>query len=106
MAAGPIKFLIFYVTFFLTVAFIGGIVPDVYSIGVGGGEGISVLPELDESKLTIVSWIEFAFNWAIYFLGLQGLVILGIPAAIALLIGVLMDTIVIYIVVRLIRGGG
>lgn len=104
MAEGQIRFIIFYLAFFLTIAYIGGLIPST-GLGVTGGV-VGVLPELDQGNLTIISYLIFGFEWAIYFLGLQGLTLAGIPTAYAAILGIVFDVVLVYIVVRLVRGGG
>jgi hypothetical protein len=104
MAEGPIKFIIFYLAFFLTIAYLGSQI-SATAIGVSGAD-VSVVPTLDEDNLTILSYLAFGFNLIIYFLGLQGLAVIGIPAGIAAIIGVVLDIVMLYVIVRLARGGG
>ena len=93
-----------YIAFFLTLyAFIAVI--GFFGSDLASGESLDALPVLDED-IGLFGTIGYGFELVIYFLGLQGLVLFGIPNFIAGLIALVLDGILIYFLVRLVRGGG
>lgn len=99
------QILIMYITFFLVVATLGAMVP-VAAVGVGGGEPPGAMPTLTDDNLSLLDYLIFVFEIAVYFLFLQGLTVVGIPSAIAVIISIVFNVAMLYAVARLVRGGG
>ena len=104
MGEGQIKFIAFYFAFFLSVSLLGALVPD-------GTLGISSpIPDPPSAAglgaIVPGAEILFLLTYFVYFFGLQGLTVVGIPVAIAGAISTFFNVILVYVTVRLIRGGG
>lgn len=102
MAEGQMGFIIIYLTLLLGVGLVGQWGYDEVSLS----DDLTPPPTLDQSNLTIATFLVFVFDFVVYWLGFQGLAIFGIPAIVAGTIAFLMDTLFLYVIVRLIRGGG
>ena len=100
--ADEIGFIAFYITFFLGVALFASFGGDV----VTGSGDVSQVPTLDQSNLTLLSSLLFVLEIVIFFLTLGGLTIFGISALITTSIAILFNILLIYIIAKLVRGGG
>ena len=99
MANGEIGYVMFYLVFFSFIAFLG-------SQGGAGLDGeLGGLPVLD-SDPGVFSFLGYGFDLVVYFLGLQGLTVLGLSAGVSALVGIVFDGTMLYVIVRLVRGGG
>ena len=97
MASGYVAF---YLSFFAIIALLGFLGSDFAS-----GEELSALPQLDESP-GLFGTIGYGFEFIGYVIGLQGLVVLGLPIFISTLLALVLDGYMLYVIVRLVRGGG
>ena len=103
-------FLLFYVAFFGAVAFFSS---QVASAGVTAGFGssidVSAVPSMASAAATVgginlLTYIVFVADMLVYFFGLQGATLFGVPAAWAALVALPLDAGLVYSVVRLLRG--
>lgn len=103
-------FIIVYVAFFGAIAFFCG---QIAAAGVASGFGLSAnlgaVPSMTAAAASVggvnlITYILFIVQMLIYFFGLQGLTVLGVPSAWAALVAVPLDAGLVYCVVRLLRG--
>lgn len=94
------QYVAFYLIFISLIAVAGYFGADLSS-----GADISSLPVLDDSP-GLFGTIGYGFEFVGYLLGFQGLTIFGIPSFIALLIAFVLDGLMVYVLIRLVRGGG
>jgi hypothetical protein len=92
MAASEIGFVIFYVAFFTFIALIG-------ASGGAVDATTAASPLLDSTGVGAIDAI-------VYFLTLQGLTLFGLAALWAAAIGLVLDVTLVYVIARLVRGGG
>ena len=90
-------YLVFY-AFFLVIGYFGG---DSFV----GADDFGSFPELGDDPGFLDS-IAYPFSLAAYFFGLGGLAAFGVPVFITTLISLVLTSILAYVIVRLIRGGG
>lgn len=95
-----IGYIVFYTVFFSLVALMGG-----FSGGLveQGGSDITALPTFEGG---FIDALTYPFELAFYFLGLQGLTVLGISATFSTLLSVIFTVPMLYVIARLVRGGG
>ena len=94
-------FLIFYVTFYTTILVIGQL--GYTQFGVVGD--VTAPPQMAGSP-GLIDYVLFVFGFLGYFFGLQGLTVFGIPAIYAVLVTIPLTTGLVYVILRLVRGGG
>ena len=63
------------------------------------------LPELDKNP-SIFSAIGYGWDLIVYFLSFKGFTVLGFPSFVSTSINIVLNGILLYVVVRLARGGG
>lgn len=102
MANAQMSFIITYLVIFVGI----GILSNLGISDIGVSDDINAPPTLDDEDLTILSSLLFVFEVIIYYLGLQGLTIVGIPAIYSAGIAIIMNALLIYVLARLVRGGG
>jgi hypothetical protein len=98
-----IPFLVFYISFFLAIAFFA-----TQGFTMVGTDQVNAPPSLSDygDDLNILSYLSFVFSYLLYFFTLQGLTVYGIPTAYSVLISVPLNIGLVYIILKLIRGGG
>jgi len=94
-------YIFFYVTLFGLVGLIGGL-----STGTTGLELSEDITSFPEYTGGILDALAFPFEVAIYFISLQGLTIFGIGAIFSAFISLIFNVPMIYVIARLVRGGG
>lgn len=94
-------YIVFYVTFFGLIALVGGYAGEDI-VGVSGGD-INNLPTYEGGFFDALT---FPFELAFYFIGLQGLTVLGLSAVWSGLLSLIFNVPMIYVIARLVRGGG
>lgn len=105
MAEGSsLGFIIFFIVFFSTIALFGNLGVNNISLS----KEVTAIPNLDDygQDLNILDYLSFVFNIVGYFILLQGLTLLGISSGIAAIIALGFDIGLIYVIARLVRGGG
>jgi hypothetical protein len=102
MADGALGYLIFYVAIFATVAILGYYGSD--DVGVAGE--FPEPPSLSADYLTLIDSLYFVFDIVVFFFFLQGLSFFGMPVIFSTLIALILNTGLLYILARLVRGGG
>lgn len=105
MAEGSgLGFIIFYIVFFSVIATLGTYIPNSAFVNAS----VSEAPNLNDygSSLTLLDYLDFVFSIVIYFISLQGLTILGINSVVSGIIALGLNVGLIYVVARLVRGGG
>ena len=102
MVQGGLGYLIFYFSIFAGV----------FLLGFYGADSISLtgdfpdVPEIDQDNLTIFSSLLFVFEIVIFFFFLQGLGLFGLPVVVSTLLALGLNTGLLYVLARLVRGGG
>jgi len=64
------------------------------------------VPTLDGENLTIINSLLFVFEIVIFFFFLQGLGLFGLPVIYATFISLALNIGLLYVLARLVRGGG
>jgi hypothetical protein len=100
--ASELAYLLFYAGFFFFVVFIA----NTGMSGVGLSASFVEPPSLGTVAPGILDYLSFTFNYVVYFFSLQGLTIAGLGSLYAALISVPLNIGFVYVVLRLIRGGG
>ena len=102
MAEGHLGFLIFYVGIFAAVSLFG-----FYGAGeIGMGGEFAEPPSLSGENLTLLNSLLFVFELVIFFFFLQGLTIFGLPQHFTVLLSLILNIGLLYVIARLVRGGG
>ena len=93
-------YIVFYTTFFSLVALMGA-----FSGGIVDSEGgdITAFPVYEGG---IIDAFTFPFEIALYFIGLQGLSVVGLSGIWSTLLSIILNIPMIYVIARLVRGGG
>lgn len=92
-------YLVFYTVFFSLVAVMGAFDGAVSS----DGADITAFPTFEGGFLDALA---FPFQLAFYFIGLQGLTVVGLAGIWSGLLALILNIPMIYVVARLVRGGG
>lgn len=72
---------------------------------IASGNDLDVLPTLDED-VGLFGTIGYGFEFVGYLFGFQALRIFGVPAIFSTTIAIVINALLMYIIIRLIRGGG
>lgn len=94
------KILVFILTFMSLIAIAGFFGQDLAT-----GEDLEALPVLDDD-VGLFGTIGYGFEFVGYILLLQGFTVLGLPASIGFYIGLVLNGALLYVLIRLVRGGG
>ena len=93
-------YIVFYTVFFSLVALMGS-----FSGGIVDSEGadITAFPTFEGGFFDALS---FPFELAFYFIGLQGLQVVGLSGIWSTILALILNIPMIYVIARLVRGGG
>lgn len=102
MVESGLGFLIFYFSVFATVFVLGFYGSDVVTLGGDFPEP----PSLQGDNLTLLNSLLFVFDIVVFFFFLQGLTLFGLPVIFSVLISLALNIGLLYVLARLVRGGG
>lgn len=94
------KILAFILVFMGLIAILGYFGQDLAS-----GEELTELPILEEDT-GIFGTIGYGFEFVGYLFGFRAFVVLGFPTIVSNAIAIVINALLMYVVIRLIRGGG
>lgn len=96
MGGNFIAFYLILLGLIATLGFLGGDLANVEDLG--------VLPTIEEGGF--LDTVSYIWDYVTYLFGFKGLQIFGIPIAISRLIATVLNGLLVYVILRLIRGGG
>lgn len=94
------QYIAFYLIFLALIGSLGFMGSDMATV-----EELETLPVLDDD-VGIFGTIGYGFELIGYFLGFKGFTILGFPSYVSTSINIILNGILLYVIVRLARGGG
>lgn len=92
-------FVMFYVAFFTIIALMGSLGAN--TLGASGTLTAPVLPESVNPLLII----DFAVDLLVFFFGLGGLSVIGLPVLYSASLALILDVGLVYVLLRIARGG-
>lgn len=90
-------------TYLIILALVGAM--GYFGADLASGEGLDALPTLDDDP-GLFDTIGYGFEFLGYMFAFQGLKVFGIPTAISALISIVLNGYLMYVLIRLVRGGG